>query len=104
VEVAATGKRACMCLDQIPANANDETIEMVFTDGSVHNSILRRPPFNQTNTFARDLGLTFNTNNLTILAAANGSTSLKGVYTAGDASSKLRSVRSSIGTNWKEFP
>ena len=75
---------------------------MVFTDGSAHNSILWRHPFNQTNTFARDLGLTFNTNNLTIMDAANGSTSLKGMYTAGDASSNLRSVRSSIGTNWKD--
>ena len=93
-----------MRLDLIPATENNETIEMVFTDRSTHttNSILWRPPFNQTNTFARDLGLTFNTNNLTIMAAANGSTSLKGVYAAGDASSNLRSVRSFISTDWKD--
>lgn len=65
---------------------------MVFTDGTTHttNSLLWRPAFNQTNTFAVDLGLQFNTNNLTIMAAVNGSTSVKGVYSAGDASSNLR--------------
>ena len=79
-------------LEKIPVNANNETIQMVFTDGTTHttNSLLWRPAFNQTNTFAKDLGLQFNTNNLTIMAASNGSTSVKGVYSAGDASSNLR--------------
>jgi thioredoxin reductase len=85
-------QRTIARLEQIPPNANNETIQMVFSDGTTHttNSLLWRPPFNQTNSFAKNLGLAFNTNNLTILAAANGSTSVKGVYSAGDASSNLR--------------
>jgi len=87
-------QRTIVRLEKIPANANNETMQMVFKDGSKHttNSLLWRPPFNQTNFFAKDLGLAFNSNNLTIRAAVNGSTSVKGVYSAGDASSNLRST------------
>jgi thioredoxin reductase len=86
-------ERTIAQLEKIPANANNETIMMVFTDGTNHttNSLLWRPPFGQTNTFAKDLGLAFNTKaNLTIMAVVNGSTSVQGVYSAGDASSNLR--------------
>jgi len=84
--------RTIVRLEQIPGNVSNKTIQMVFSDGSIHttNSLLWRPAFNQTNTFATDLGLAFNSNNLTIMAAPNGSTSVNGVYSAGDASSNLR--------------
>lgn len=84
-------------------------IMILATSDSPTNSILWRPPCNQSNTFARDLGLVFNTNYLTIMVAANGSTSVKGMTSAGDASSNLRftiifhadfrvTVSNSIGT------
>ena len=78
-------------LDKITANENNETIQMIFSDGSTHvtNSILWRSPFNQSNTFAQDLGLAFNTNSLTLMEAVNGSTSVEGLYSADDASSDL---------------
>jgi thioredoxin reductase len=85
-------QRKIVSLVKIGANADDESILMVFEDGSSHttNSLLWRPKYNQTNSFAGDLNLEFNTNHPTIKTAADGTTSVKGVYSAGDAGSNLR--------------
>jgi thioredoxin reductase len=50
------------------------------------NSLFWRLRSDQTNTFARNLGVVFNDNYLTIMVVTNRSSSVNGVYSAGEAS------------------